>query len=113
MPEQIHVPLLVVSPRFAAGARSDVTGSVDVAATILALADAGTDGVAGRDLTEPSTAGGAFGMRRSFAAGKTELLLDGSVLPVQGTRFFALHEGRLFAGDGTTVFEDDDPARPG
>ena len=112
VPEQVHVPLFVVSPRFAAGTRADATGSVDVAATILSLADAGTSGVAGRDLSEPTRAGAAFGMRRSFAEGKTELLLDGSVLPVQGDRFFALHEGRLFAGDAATVFEDDDPSRP-
>lgn len=111
VPEQVRVPLVIVSPRVASGVRSDAAGSVDVAATILALAGLDPGAGPGRDLAREGR-GFVAGMRRGFDEPRDERLIDGRVVPVGGPRFFAVREGRLFAGDGTQVFEDDDPARP-
>ena len=67
----------------------------------------------GRDLRTPVSGDThAFGMRRDFEQAKSEQLLDGRLLPVEGVRFYAVREGRLFTGDGECVLADDDPARP-
>ena len=62
--EQIRVPLVILSPRVAAGVRGDVAGSVDVAATLLSLAGVESPGEpwsGARDLAPPAAAGGGYG----------------------------------------------------
>ncbi len=113
VPEQVRVPLAIVSPFVPPGSRADVAGSIDVAATLLRLAGADAGDLGGRDLrAPPSGPTGAFGMRRDFEHAKPEQLLDGRRLPVEGLRFFAVHDARLFSGDRERVLEDDDPLRP-
>jgi arylsulfatase A-like enzyme len=107
-PEQVHVPCFVVSPRVAPGARLEAAGSVDVAATVLALA-----GLAapphGHDLLPAG--GGSEG-----AAGMVNLSL--ALDPLTGERvrlrprFFLVQDGVQYTGDAEAVFLDDDPARP-
>ncbi len=113
VPEQLRVPLAIVSPRVRAERRADDAGSVDVAATLLALAGAERRSLPGRDLTEAASSDTAVvGMRRDFEPPKEEQLLDGRVLPVEGLRFYAVRGGRLFTGDAGGILEDDDPERP-
>ena len=109
--EQIRVPLVIASPRVEArsrGERLDVAGTIDVTATILAIADLDPRG-GGRDLTRTPRAneGVAFGMRRSFETEVTQLLLDGSRIPLGGPRFFAVEDGVLYTGDSERLFEND------
>jgi arylsulfatase A-like enzyme len=108
-PSVLRVPLLVRSPAFAAEERPDVTGSVDLYATILALAGIGTDGSRGRDLRQPGE-GRAFGMRRSYAAPHHEIRTDGSFDPKRGHRFYAVLASGLWTGDSRRISLNDEPA---
>lgn len=113
VPEQVHVPLVLVSPRVAAGERSDAAGSVDVAVTLLALAGLENRFGHGRDLSGPAPGtSAALGMRRSFADARAEQLLDGRELPSTGARFFLARAGRIVSGDAEVVLADDDPSQP-
>jgi len=112
VPAQVHVPLVYLGAAAPAGKRADACGSVDVAATVLALAGVDFGMTEGRDLFA-DVPGGAFalGMRRSFVEARHEQLLDGRRLPIEGERFFLARDTELLAGDGTSLFHDDDPAR--
>ena len=119
-PEQIRVPLVILSPRVEAARRDDVASSVDVARTLLSLA--GVDlpgGAAGaawrraRDLTAPPGGRtGAVGMRRTFwSDSMVELRADGSRHPLDQHLFYAVdREGRLVRGNGEELL---DPATEG
>ncbi len=104
---QLHVPCIIRSPRLATGTRRDVAGSIDIAATLLAMA--GVEGpdrsrpLASRDLTRTAGAAGAraFGMRRTWQKPHREIRLDGTVHLLEGHLFFAADpEGRLYRGNG-------------
>lgn len=111
--EQVQVPLGIVSPRLAPSRRDDAAGSVDVTTTLLSLAGSEPAGLPGRDLLLPPTRDArALGMRSNFGPAKSELLLDGTELSVEGARFYVARGGRLLTGDREQVLEDDDPARP-
>jgi hypothetical protein len=114
--EQIRVPLVILSPRLAPGARPDVAGSVDVARTLLALAGAAAAGepwTRARDLAAgpagPAERGatGALGMRRSFwTKNPTELRTDGTVHALSEPLFYAVdRSGRVFRGNGRGLSE--------
>ena len=99
--QQIHVPLVIVSPRVAAG-RSDVpVGSVDVAATLESLAGGDRLPGAGRDLTADPARWRAeqpvVGMRRTFAEPYEDVRTDGSIEMVDGHRFYFV-AGELAGG---------------
>ena len=103
-PPQVHVPLVVLSPRVAPGQRDDVTGSVDVAATLLSLAGLPRGGVRGRDLTATAPAStSAFGMRRTFANPSPHVLADGTTEMLQGEQFYAVIDGQQLVGDAQSV----------
>lgn len=111
-PAQVHVPLFVLSPRFRPGTRDDPAGSVDVAATLLALGGRPGRAPGGRDLAlEPPGDAVAWGMS-SEHEGREERLLDGRRLALAPRRFFAAGSGGLLAWDGRAVHVDDDPERP-
>jgi len=61
--------------------RTDIAGSIDVPATLFALAQLPATAPGGRDLGTTIT-GTAFGMRRTFMPGQQELRLDGREHPV-------------------------------
>lgn len=101
-PEQIQVPLFILSPEVDPGVRRDVAASVDVAPTLLALAglDPESSGMPGRDLTRRGAGAGARGMRRTFAGKRVERLLDGGIRPLPPYLFYVVdREGRLIRGD--------------
>jgi arylsulfatase A-like enzyme len=110
---QVHVPLFIVAPGLPPAERQDTVGSIDVAATLLAMGGASVEGLPGRDLRgPPARDAAAFGMRDVFAKPIPEYLLDGRVLPVEGLRFFAVQDGQLLAGDASSITHGDDPSRP-
>ncbi len=95
-PEQIHVPLILVSPRVEPGARDDVVGTIDAYATILALAGLAPE--RGRSLTTPSDANAfAVGMRQFEPGGGTP-------------RFYHANADTLVCGDGAALYTDDHEA---
>jgi hypothetical protein len=106
-PAEVHVPLILLSPRAAPGVREDVAASVDIASTLLALAGLPTQGFGhGRDLTQLAPAGGAsaFGMRSTFAEPTPDVHVDGSVDELQGTlQFFAVIDGQQAIGNAQAI----------
>jgi arylsulfatase A-like enzyme len=111
-PEQLRIPLAVVSPRVNPGERADTAGSIDVHATLLALAGVTPGDRSGRDLTRPAPADAfALGMRQNTKP-RPEYLLDGTLFPVEGTRFYLARGEHVLTGDSSVVLRDDDPARP-
>ncbi len=111
-PAEVHVPLIVLSPRAAPGRRPDVNGTIDVWATLRSLAGLPRDG-GGRDLL----AGGegeavAFGMRRTYVEPREDVRADGSVHRLDATRqqFYAVREGRQYIGSAAGI--DADGAQP-
>jgi arylsulfatase A-like enzyme len=106
--EQIHVPLVILSSRVKPGVRSDVAGSVDVAATLLSLAGVASPGppwTGARDLTAPAAAGraagGAVGMRRTFGRRRmVELRTDGTRHVLPEYLFYAVDaQGGVYRGN--------------
>lgn len=107
---QIHVPLLVCSPRVAAGTRREVAGSIDVPRTLLELAGVAEARLAaGRDLTAaPPAAPRAFGMRRSFATPYLELRLGGQEVVLEQNLFYVVEpDGSVRLGNGRRLGEED------
>ena len=111
-PEQVQVPLVLVSPGLEPGVRTDVAGSRDVGRTLLGLADADASGFPGRDLRQDRTGAGAeaFGMTGLFGQ-QPELRIDGSEVPAPTPRFYAVRDGSLYTGDARHVARDDRPER--
>ncbi len=74
--EVIRVPLIAVGPKFPARVDERVTQAIDISATILHLAGAARDGIAGRSLLEPDTGEpviseyNEFGIRRQAIVGE-------------------------------------------
>lgn len=104
-PEQVKVPLLIKSPRMQPGVRDDTAGSVDVAATILALAEIEAGETRGRNLLETTISGApeGFGMRRSVTGEVFDSLVDGSVIRIDGNRFFYASGELVVSGNAEGV----------
>lgn len=101
---QLHVPCVILGPRVSGAVRDDTASSVDVPHTLLALA--GLDDPfppPGRNLLERAPGREAVGMRQTFPAGHGDPLVDGSELSIEGPQFFVARDGRLHAGDATTL----------
>ncbi len=106
-PAQIRVPFVLLSPRVEAGVRSEVASSVDVATTLMAMADIAPDpSLAGRNLLDPApSAARALGMRSLFDEVQQDVRMDGSALPVTELRFFLARADKHVTGSssvGTT-----------
>ncbi|MGI9590805.1 MAG: sulfatase, partial [Myxococcota bacterium] len=112
-PEQVHVPLVIVSPRLEPAVRRDVVGSRDVGRTLLGLSGAEASGFPGRDLVagaaDPKAE--AFGMSGRFGEGP-ELRVDGSRVAAGTPRFFAARDDGLWTGDAAHVTRNDRPGQP-
>ena len=114
---QVHVPLVIVSPRVTAGFRAQAVGSVDVAPTLLALAGVGELLLpGGLDLTAPGQrpAREVFGMRRTFSEPCTEYRIDGSEHLLEDFAFFAATPNTFFVGNSeqVTVGDTDKELKP-
>jgi len=110
-PEQIHVPLIVKSPRVKPGVVSTPVGSIDVNATLLSLA--GLDGApaGSRDLTSdaPLEDHPVIGMRRTYTK-YSEERTDGSIHKItkNDNRFYIVEDGQLYTGNKDLVSHEDD-----
>jgi hypothetical protein len=106
--EQIHVPLLIHSPRAAPGVVEAPCGSVDVATTLLALAGIEAGATGGRDLLQPDGRGGAvFGMRRTFAQPAWETLIGAGRHPLPAYEFYAVRGDRIVKGNRSALNSSD------
>jgi arylsulfatase A-like enzyme len=114
--EQIHVPLVILSPDLEPAVRGDVAGSIDVATTLLSLAGVAHDTEPwsqGRDLTRPPPLAGevdpatldlrraTFGMRRTFRGpNKVETRADGERVLLPRFHFYAVDRaGTVYRGN--------------
>ncbi len=116
--EQIHVPLLLHSPRAGPGTSDAQVGSVDVAATLDTLSGGTNLQGPGRDLTrlEKGVEGTppVVGMRRTFAKPKEDVRTDGQIVLVEGLRFYVVLANREYTGNATEVVaNDEEPVGPG
>lgn len=102
-PEQVRVPLFVVSPRLAAGHDRRPTGSIDLAPTLLSLAGVKATLPGGCDLTaSPRRSCVTVGMRRTYDRPTEALRADGSREVLSGVLFYVADEhGSLHVGDGS------------
>jgi choline-sulfatase len=102
-PEQVRVPLFVVSPKLAAGRDRRPTGSIDLAPTLLSLAGVRATLPGGCDLTaSPRRNCVTVGMRRTYGRPTEALRTDGSREVLSGHLFYMADEhGDLHLGDGS------------
>jgi hypothetical protein len=113
---QVHVPLVIVSPRVQPGFRSQVAGAVDLAPTLLALAGVrGASAGGGLDLTAPGhqPKREVYGMRRTFEEPTSEVRIDGSEHALEPYLFFAAGTDSFLVGnaEGVTVGDTDSRLR--
>lgn len=110
--EQLHVPAFILSPGLEPSLRSDVSSSIDIAHTLLALAGVEPKGTVlrGRDLTKPPTAPTrAFAMRKTFHDGKfKDVRLDGVVHVLEGSLFCQIDgDGQMHRGNAAGLAPDE------
>jgi arylsulfatase A-like enzyme len=106
--EQIHVPLLIFSPRVAPGSIDVPVGTIDITATVLALAGETELPVGARSLcaaTLPPEV--VLGMRRTFADPYKDVHVDGAVDVITGDNFYAVDGADVLTGDGERIREHD------
>jgi len=103
--EQIHVPLVILSPDVQRGVRDQTASSLDIARTILSLADIDEGEMHGRDLTAPPprSGGSVLGMRRTFAESATDVRLTGKIDRLPEMRFFFAKGRNIYAGNGEEI----------
>ncbi|MGH7896700.1 MAG: sulfatase-like hydrolase/transferase, partial [Candidatus Binatia bacterium] len=99
--EELRVPCFIVSPRVSPIVHHEIASSIDVPATLYALAGITETPPGGRDLTAPAPPEAtAFGMRRTFAGPYDDLRLDGRVHRLDFNLFYAVGpDGLLFTGN--------------
>jgi arylsulfatase A-like enzyme len=115
-PEQVHVPLFILSPRVRAGRDARPTGSVDVAATLQSLAGVEERLGQGSDLTKADTARRpTVGMRRTYDRPFEALRADGRTERLDGYLFYLVEDdGGLIVGNSGSpeAGAPDGPATP-
>jgi len=110
---QLRVPLVIRSARLAKGLYSEPVGSVDVAKTLLALADLHDNQFKGRDLsTQRDAVELVAGMRTSFKGELVDNRVEGEQLTLSGERWFVFENGALVAGNRDEAYLEDDESRP-
>ena len=107
LPELLHVPLVVRSPRVEPGLRQEPVGSSDVAATIEELAGL-EPRHGGESLVRPLDPGRrVFGMRRTFLETYEERRIDNTLHALEPYLFFVFDGKALLAGNGRAVYRGD------
>ncbi|MFT7462453.1 MAG: arylsulfatase A-like enzyme [Pseudohongiellaceae bacterium] len=112
--QQLHVPLIILSPVVAPGRRRDPNGSIDVSKTVLSLAGVDTSQwPGGRDLTEPvdGPVQPPVGMRRTYVKPSRDVRISGHYVELTGQRFYALIDNKLHIGNQQEVFFGDSEGR--
>ena len=110
---QLRVPLVIRSARMAKGLYSEPVGSVDVAKTLLALADIQVNQFKGRDLTtQRDSAELVAGMRTSLKGELVDNRVEGERVLLSGERWFVFENGALISGNREEAYWDDDESRP-
>jgi arylsulfatase A-like enzyme len=114
-PEQVHVPLFILSGRGPRGLDRGVTGSVDVAPTLLSLAGVDERLGGGRDLLAPSRAAhAAVGMRRTYDRPLEAFRADGRKDRFEGYLFYAVDgDGNIRVGNSQALESGTGGAAPG
>ena len=113
-PEQIHVPLIIKSGGFRAGVTHEVSGTVDLHATLLSLAGVRSSPSAGRDLAERHVGQvETVGMRRTFDEPLTLHWMDGTPHTIDYNLFYWIDgEGRSCRGNGRWLFDQREVVDP-
>ena len=107
------MPLLIRSPAVAAGVSDVATGTVDVTATLFALAGISGDAPHGRDLTQPlEDESPVLGMRRTFETPYVEVRTDGSTHLIGRPWFYAVEGERVFKGNESEIAANDSAPIP-
>lgn len=111
IPSQIHVPCIVRSPLLGPGHRTEVVGSVDIAATLAALAGVEAPEIGGRNLlAPPDRPARAFGMRRTYREPYRDRRLDGSMVLLDHNLFYLVdRDGKIYRGNSGMLM----PPAPG
>ena len=91
-----HVPCILSGVGVAPGIRTDVAGSTDLFATLLASAGITPPVGPGRDLLATSTSTGVVGMRPTVAEQRDVMRADGSMEHVDYDRFFLVQPDGTF-----------------
>lgn len=108
--EQIHVPLVILQPGTPPAVRNDVTGTIDVYATLAASFGFAAPDQAGRNLLRDTRGSGAVGMRRTFSRPFTELRTSGEKRVIDYDLFYSvLPDGAICRGNHVGQFADDGP----
>jgi len=101
---QNHVPCVLSGTGIPTGARTDVAGSADLFATILARAGLTPPDGRGRDLLATSDGPGTIGLRPTFAEPREVVHADGSSERVDYDRFFVvLPDGTFLRSRGVEL----------
>jgi arylsulfatase A-like enzyme len=108
-PAQVHVPLVILSPGLSPDRRVEPNGTIDVWATLRALAGLPPQPGRGRDLRQPPAGTpSALGMRRTYVEPREDVRVDGSVVLVGETeQFYWLTEAGQLIGNAAGIEEGD------
>jgi arylsulfatase A-like enzyme len=109
---QIHVPLFILSPRVEPGVSRRPVGSVDVAATLLAMAGVEHDLPHGDDLTrslDPDRR--VLGMRRRYEKPHEEFRIDGTLHMLDEHWFYSVQDGEVLVGNADRIMRGDTEAK--
>ncbi|MFT5284153.1 MAG: arylsulfatase A-like enzyme [Planctomycetota bacterium] len=110
---QLRTPLIVHSPKATPGLYTDLVGSNDVAATLLALAGSKRSLPNGRDLlSELDRPELVAGMRTTFKGVLKDERVEAGEQKLFGPRWYIVDESGLIAGDRNRAFAADDESQP-
>ena len=114
-PEQIRVPLFILSRLVPGGTDRGPTGSVDVGPTLLSLAGVEERVGGGRDLlAAPRAAHPTVGMRRTYERPFEALRADGRQEHFEGNLFYAVDgDGNVRVGNSRVLDAGTGPGAPG
>lgn len=104
--EQIHVPLIVLSPLVEHGTSAQVVGSVDIAQAILFAAGA-TEEKGVLFSPEPDPDHRVCGMRQTFEQPGSERRVDDKRVILEGFLFYCVEGGQVSRGNSASAFSRD------